>query len=113
MGYVRDDLNGTIFMGEGSWGAHPRQNDDDKPWTMASGTFNQVKWLHVFPQDEGTEAHIKIYTVITADYDENEKLQVYNDEVIPLEEENRFTVPESLNLFSNEMGKEFVTYPYN
>ncbi|MCK4990949.1 MAG: metallophosphoesterase, partial [Bacteroidales bacterium] len=47
MAYVRDDLNGTMFIGEGSWGAHPRQNDDDKPWTMASGSFNQVKWIHV------------------------------------------------------------------
>ena len=111
MGYIRDDRNGTLFIGEGSWGAHPRNNDDDKPWTMASGSFNQVKWLHVFPQDEEEEAHMKIYTVITADYDQNEKLQVYNDEVVPLGEENRFTVPEGLKLFSNKEGMDFVTYP--
>ncbi len=113
MGYVRDDLNGTMFIGEGSWGAYPRQNDDDKPWTMASGSFNQVKWLHVFPQDKDEGAHINIYTVITADYDENEKLQVFNDEVEPLKENNRFTVPVGLKLFMNEEGKDFVTYPYN
>lgn len=113
MGFIRDDQNGTMYIGEGSWGAHPRQNDDDKPWTMASGSFNQLKWLHVLPQDKKDRAHINIYTVITADYDENEKLQLYNDDVIPLEEENRFTVPEGLKLFSNEEGKAFVTYPYN
>jgi len=113
MGYVRDDLNGTMFMGEGSWGAHPRQNDDDKPWTMASGTFNQVKWMHVFPQDKDTEAHMNIYTIITAAYDEDEKLLVYNDDVEPLTEDNRFSVPVRLKLFRNEEGKDFVTYPYN
>ena len=113
MGYIRDDLNGTMFIGEGSWGAYPRQNDDDKPWTMASGSFNQVKWLHVFPQDKEEGAHINIYTVITADYDENEQLQVFNDEVEPLEEDNRFTVPGGLKLFRNEGGKDFVTYPYH
>ena len=111
MGYVRDDLNGTKFIGEGSWGAYPRQNDDDKPWTMASGSYKQVKWLHVFPRDEEAEAHIKIFTVITADYDENEKLLVFNNEVEPLMEDNRFTVPGGLKLFRNEEGKDFVAYP--
>ena len=113
MGFVRDDLNGTMFMGEGSWGAHPRQNDDDKPWTMESGTFNQVKWMHVYPEDEDSEAHIKIYTIITASYDEDEKLMLYNDGVEPLTEDNRFSVPEGLELFRNEEGKDYVTYPYN
>ncbi|MEN8228898.1 MAG: metallophosphoesterase family protein [Bacteroidota bacterium] len=113
MGYVRDDRIGTMFIGEGSWGAHPRQNDDDKPWTMASGSFNQVKWMHVFPQDEKEGAHINIYTVITAGYDENAQLQLFNEEVEPLSEDNRFTVPAGLKLFNNEEGRDFVAYPYN
>jgi hypothetical protein len=113
MGYVRDDLNGTMFIGEGSWGAYPRQNDDDKPWTMASASFNQLKWLHVFPEDAGKEAHIKIYTVVTADYDENEQLLVFNDKVEPLTEDNLFSVPAGLKLFRNEEGKDFVTFPLN
>jgi len=112
MGYVRDDQNGTMFLGEGSWGAHPRQIDDDKPWTMASGSFNQVKWMHVYPENGAEEAYIDIYTVITADYDETEQLQLFNDEVEPLREDNRFTVPAGLKLFQNEEGKDFVTYPY-
>jgi hypothetical protein len=112
MGYLRDDQDGTMFIGEGSWGAYPRLNDDDKPWTMASGSFNQVKWLHVFPPDDTTDAHIKIFTVITADYDQDEKLQVFNDEVDPLMEDSRFDVPGGLKLFRNEEGKDFVTYPY-
>jgi hypothetical protein len=112
MGYVRDDLNGTMFIGEGSWGAHPRLNDDDKPWTLASGSFNQVKWIHVYPENREEQAHIDIYTVITADYDEFEQLQVFNEEVEPLGEDNRFTVPAGLKLFRIQEGKDFVSYPY-
>jgi hypothetical protein len=113
MAYVRDDLNGTMFIGEGSWGAHPRPNDDDKPWTMASGSFNQVKWMHVFPGDEEEGAHINIYTVITAAYDETEQLHLYNDEVEPLGEDNRFTVPAGLKLFRNAEGEDYVSYPFS
>ena len=112
MGYVRDDVNGTMFIGEGSWGAHPRATDDDKPWTMASGTFNQIKWLHVFPEENGVEAHMDIYTIKTASYDEEGKITLYNDDVEALTEENRFSVPEGLELYINEEGKDFVTYPY-
>lgn len=113
MGFLRDDQNGTMFVGEGSWGAHPRPNNDDKPWTIATGSFNQIKWLHVYPKTENSEAHIDIYTVITADYDENGQLQVYNDEVKPLDENDLFSIPEGLKIFQNEEGKDFVTYPYN
>lgn len=101
-----------MFIGEGSWGAHPRPNNDDKPWTIASATFNQFKWLHVYPKSENSEAHIKIYTVITAEYDENEQLHLYNDDVKPLDESDLFSIPEGLKIFQNEKGKDFVTYPY-
>lgn len=112
MGFVRDDENGTMFVGEGSWGAHPRPNDDDKAWTLASGSFNQIKWLHVYPENEKEEAYIKIYTVITASYNENEQLKLYNDDVEPLTEKNRFDIPEGINLFVNKDGKEFVRFPF-
>lgn len=112
MGFLRDDQNGTMFIGEGSWGAHPRPNNDDKPWTIASATFNQFKWLHVYPKSESSEAHIKIYTIITAEYDENEQLHLYNDDVKPLDESDLFSIPEGLKIFQNEKGKDFVRYPY-
>lgn len=44
-GFIRDDLRGTVYVGEGCWGAPLRANDDDKPWTRASGRFNQFKWI--------------------------------------------------------------------
>ncbi|MBC6995864.1 metallophosphoesterase [Neolewinella lacunae] len=46
-GFIRDDRQGTVYVGEGCWGAPLRPNDDDKPWTRASGRFNQFKWVWV------------------------------------------------------------------
>jgi hypothetical protein len=43
-GFIRDDLAGSVYAGEGCWGAPTRSNDDDKTWTRNSGQFNQVKW---------------------------------------------------------------------
>ncbi len=46
-GFIRDDVNGTTYVGEGCWGAPLRPNDDDKAWTRNSGSFNQFKWIFV------------------------------------------------------------------
>ncbi|MBK9014225.1 MAG: metallophosphoesterase family protein [Saprospiraceae bacterium] len=46
-GFVRDDENGTVYIGEGCWGAPLRSNDDDKNWTRASGSFNQFNWIFI------------------------------------------------------------------
>ncbi len=46
-GFVRDDRSGTVYVGEGCWGAPLRANNDDKAWTRASGKFNQFKWIFV------------------------------------------------------------------
>lgn len=48
-GFVRDDERGTVYVGEGCWGAPLRPADDAKPWTRASGSFNQFKWVNVQP----------------------------------------------------------------
>jgi hypothetical protein len=44
-GFIRDDKRGTVYVGEGCWGAPLRANNDNKPWTRASGRFNQFKWI--------------------------------------------------------------------
>ncbi len=46
-GFSRDDENGTVYIGEGCWGAPLHSNDDPKEWTRASGSFNQVNWVQV------------------------------------------------------------------
>jgi hypothetical protein len=50
-GFIRDDVNGMVFVGEGCWGAPIRDADDIKPWTRESGKFNQFKWVF-FDQDK-------------------------------------------------------------
>lgn len=57
MGFVRDDANGSVYVGEGCWGAPLRTNNDDKSWTRASGMFNQFKWIFI---DQGS---IEIRTI--------------------------------------------------
>lgn len=46
-GFIRDDQLGTVYVGEGCWGAPLRKNNDPKSWTRASGSFNQFKWIFV------------------------------------------------------------------
>jgi hypothetical protein len=49
-GFIRDDEHGITFVGEGCWGAPLRRNDDDKEWTRASGSFNQINWICIDPE---------------------------------------------------------------
>ncbi|MBR9920371.1 MAG: metallophosphoesterase family protein [Bacteroidetes bacterium] len=58
-GFIRDEDRGTVYLGEGCWGAPIRSNNDDKPWTRNSGSFNQFKWI--FVDHEGVE----IRTIMT------------------------------------------------
>jgi acid phosphatase type 7 len=44
-GFERDDDRGTVFIGEGCWGAPLREADDIKPWTRAAGSFNHFNWI--------------------------------------------------------------------
>lgn len=46
-GFIRDDVTGTVFAGEGGWGAPLRPANDEKNWTRNSGSFNQFKWIFV------------------------------------------------------------------
>jgi len=46
-GFIRDDVNGTVYVGEGCWGAPLRSNNDDKNWTRNSGQFNHVNWIFI------------------------------------------------------------------
>ena len=48
-GFVVDHSNGTVYAGEGCWGAPLRDNNDDKSWTRNSGSFNQFKLIFIEP----------------------------------------------------------------
>lgn len=57
-GFTRDDDAGTVYVGEGCWGAPTRPNDDDKSWTRNSGSFNQIKYVTV------TRKSIRLHTIM-------------------------------------------------
>ncbi len=111
-GFVRDDTSGTMFIGERAWGARPRANDDDKSWTYQSGSFNQIKWIHVRPADADQPAFIEIFTVITGQYDEAGNQTLFVDEVANLRDEDIFRIPESINLYRGSDSRRSVKYPF-
>ena len=113
LGFIRDDKNGTMFVGEGSWGASPRDNNNDKPWTLISGSYNQVKWIHVIPATENDEAHIKIFTVLSASNDENDNLTLYNQNLDALSEENLLEIPGNIELHETGTSKPYVRFPFS
>jgi acid phosphatase type 7 len=90
-GFVRDDRLGTVYVGEGCWGAPLRKNDDNKVWTRDSGSFNQFKWVFVDDQD------IELRTI-----------KVDNAaEVGSVDENDRFSLPDNLEVW-NPAGGEVV-----
>jgi len=50
--------HGTVFIGEGSWGAPKRAANDDKRWTLVSDSVWQFKLIRVSPDE------IRINTVL-------------------------------------------------
>lgn len=86
--FVRDDENGMVFIGEGSWGAPKRPCNDDKPWTMASDSFYQFKWIQAYPEE------LRIRSVLF----QNVKT------VIPLAEDNLFDIPQYIKFWEPESG---------
>lgn len=91
-GFIRDDARGTTYIGEGCWGAPLRRNDDDKPWTMNSGSFNHFKWIFI------SEESVEIRTVKT----EN------SDKVVSLNKESIFTIPAGIDIWKPADGRDVV-----
>ncbi len=111
-GFIRDDKTGTMFIGEGSWGAGQRVTDDDKPWTLQSGSFNQLKWVHVKPKGGALPASMEIFTVITAQENSEGDLLFYVDEVESLTENNVFKMPENIKLYISKDSMKSVKIPF-
>ncbi|MEM9837248.1 MAG: metallophosphoesterase family protein [Bacteroidota bacterium] len=82
-GFIRDDLSGTVYIGEGGWGAPIRMNNNDKKWTKASDNFNQLKWIWV------SASRMEVRTIKT---DQSKG-------ALALSDANRFQVPNGLSLW--------------
>lgn len=87
-GFIRDDQNGTVYIGEGCWGAPLRRNNDDKKWTRNSGSFNQFKWIFV-----GQDG-IEVRTVETNNADQVGSVDPYDV----------FTPPANLKIWNPSNG---------
>ena len=88
-GFRRDDQNGTVYVGEGCWGAPLRSNNDSKSWTRNSARFNQFKWIFI---DEN-----KI---------ETRTIKVDNaSQVASVSNENPFSIPNNLDIWNPSNGR--------
>ncbi|CAA6798601.1 MAG: conserved hypothetical protein-putative phosphatase [uncultured Sulfurovum sp.] len=98
-GFVIDKEKGTTFIGEGSWGAPTRANDDEKSWTLDSGKFWQFK-LIIASKD-----NLKIRTVKFGD----EETEYNSNGVEALTQKEQDTnpraIPENLDLWNSKVGK--------
>lgn len=108
-GFVRDDFNGTVYTGEGGWGAPLRDNDDNKSWTRDSDKVNQFKWVFI------NQDTIEIRTVLT---DSVENVSAFDAS------DNIFTMPQGISLWEPPNGSVIIiqkyttpqcsiTYPYD
>lgn len=87
-GFEIDYENGTVYTGEGCWGAPLRPNDDDKSWTRNSGVFNQFKLIFV----DVNEIEMRTIKVDNA------------DDVGENPNDDPFQIPANLDVFSPESG---------
>lgn len=95
LGFVRDDETGTVYIGEGCWGAPLRPADDSKAWTRDADSFNQVKWIRV-TKDLITTRTIRVGNV---------------DEVASVDDADPWQAPENLDIWSPSNGAEIYCVP--
>ncbi|MCG8575727.1 MAG: metallophosphoesterase [Flavobacteriales bacterium] len=94
-GFVRDDVNGIVYAGEGCWGAPLREVDNARSWTRAADGVNSFKWIWV--DRESIEMR-------TVDY-------INEANVNKLTEESRFTLPKNIKIW--KMGEDEVVHIKN
>lgn len=87
-GFIRDDENGSVYVGEGCWG-DLRTANDGKNWTRGMGSFTSYNWIFV------DQCSIEIRTVMIPS----------NPDAIPVvSDNNRFQVPAGLNMWDPGNG---------
>ena len=97
-GFIRDDENGVLYIGEGGWGAELREVDDAKEWTMAHETANQFKWIFV------DQNNIEIRTINTDNA----------DNVTPKTDiDDKFSMPNNIDIWNPTITDAAGVTSYN
>ena len=94
-GFKRNDNKGIVYAGEGCWGAPLRTADDLKSWTRDAEAVNQFNLIFV------SREKIELRTVLY----ENA------DEIVEVQEESRFEIPNNLKLWGPTNGNIVEIYP--
>ncbi len=94
-GFIIDREKGTVYIGEGCWGAPLRNNNDNKNWTRASGSFNQFKWMII------NQEKLEIRTIKTDN----------SEEVGRLYDDNKFEFPSNLQVWKPDTGPVITLFP--
>jgi len=81
-GFSIDPKNGTVYIGEGCWGAPLRLANDLKSWTLDAASIDQFKWLWI------DSTQIQIRTVLYKSVDSTQTLDF----------DNRFTIPKGIKI---------------
>lgn len=87
-GFIRDDVNGTMYIGEGCWGAPLRDDNRPRAWTRDHGKFNHFNWIFV------NRDTVEIRTV---------KVDNANN-VGELNDRSRFDLPSGIELWAPKNG---------
>ncbi len=110
-GFELDTLRGSVYIGEGCWGAPLRSNDWNRSWTRNSASFNSFHWLKI------TRDTIEVRTVETDNA----------NSVASVLDNDKFNPPSGLNIWNPSNGDVVyiinqkyigrpqvdVTYPYH
>ncbi len=92
-GFIRDDKTGTVYLGEGTWGAPLRPADKARSWTLDMASINQFKLLYV------TKEKIEVRTI---KYENADKVKA-------VDFEKRYSsLPQNLDLWK-PAGMDVVT----
>ncbi|MCW1925015.1 DNRLRE domain-containing protein [Luteolibacter arcticus] len=93
--FTRDDANGTVYVGEGCWGAPLRSANDNKSYTRNSESFNNLMWVHAY-QDR-----MELRTIDVANV----------SSVASVSDSNPFALPSGLNVWNPSNGGVITMYP--
>jgi len=94
-GFIVNETYGSVYVGEGGWGAPLYDNDDDKSWTRNSGLFYQFKLFFI------DESKVEIRTIKTDNA--AEVGEVSNDDP--------FTLPANIDVWDPSNGSVVEVFP--